>query len=95
VRYPNIYGIDMPSAAELVAHGRTEAEIETLLGADWLVYQDLADLEASIAEGNDNLHAFDTSCFSGEYVTGVEPTYLDELEFSRSDEAKDRRRQAS
>jgi amidophosphoribosyltransferase len=95
VRYPNIYGIDMPSAAELVAHGRSEEEIEMLLGADWLVYQDLPDLIASIAEGNDNLHAFDTSCFSGEYVTGVEPTYLDQLEFSRSDEAKDRRRQAS
>ncbi|MFZ1390271.1 MAG: amidophosphoribosyltransferase [Dokdonella sp.] len=94
VRYPNIYGIDMPTAAELVAHGRTEEEIETVLGADWLVYQDLSDLIASIAEGNEKLHEFDTSCFSGEYVTGVEPTYLDQLEFSRSDEAKDKRRQA-
>jgi amidophosphoribosyltransferase len=94
VRYPNIYGIDMPSAAELVAHGRTEAEIEKVLGADWLVFQDLSDLVASIAEGNDKLEEFDASCFSGEYVTGVEPTYLDQLEFSRSDEAKDKRRQA-
>ena len=92
VRYPNIYGIDMPTAAELVAHGRTEKEIESVLGADWLVYQDLPDLIAAIAEGNNNLHEFDTSCFSGEYVTGVEPTYLDELQFSRSDEAKDKRR---
>ena len=94
VRYPNIYGIDMPSAAELVAHGRTEEEIEKVLGADWLVFQDLSDLVASIAEGNEKLKEFDASCFSGEYVTGVEPTYLDELEFSRSDEAKDKRRQA-
>ncbi|MBL0164292.1 MAG: amidophosphoribosyltransferase [Xanthomonadales bacterium] len=93
VRYPNIYGIDMPTSAELVAHGRTEQEIESVLGADWLVYQDLPDLIASIAEGNDNLHEFDTSCFSGEYVTGIEPTYLDQLQFARSDEAKDKRRQ--
>ena len=93
VRYPNIYGIDMPAPAELVAHGHTEAEIEKMLGADWLVYQDLPDLIAAVAEGNDNLKEFDTSCFSGEYVTGVEPTYLDQLEFSRSDEAKDKRRQ--
>ncbi len=93
VRYPNIYGIDMPAAAELVAHGHSEAEIEQILGADWLVYQDLSDLVASVAEGNDNLSEFDTSCFSGEYVTGIEPTYLDQLEFSRSDEAKDKRRQ--
>ncbi|MGB0133947.1 amidophosphoribosyltransferase [Dokdonella sp.] len=95
VRYPNIYGIDMPSAAELVAHGRTEEEIEKVLGADWLVFQDLPDLVASIAEGNEKLKEFDASCFSGEYVTGVEPTYLSELEFSRSDEAKDKRRQVS
>ncbi len=93
VRYPNIYGIDMPKAAELVAHGRTEEEVEQLLGADWLVYLDLDDLVAAVSEGNDDLHDFDTSCFSGEYVTGVEPTYLDQLEFSRSDEAKDKRRQ--
>lgn len=94
VRYPNIYGIDMPAAAELVAHGRSEAEIESLLGADWLVYQDLSDLIAAVCEGNDNLHEFDTSCFSGEYVTGVDTTYLDELGSSRSDAAKDQRRHA-
>ena len=94
VRYPNIYGIDMPAAAELVAHGHSEDEIEKLLGADWLVFQDLDDLVAAVAEGNDKLVEFDTSCFSGEYVTGVEPTYLDQLEFMRSDEAKNRRRQA-
>ncbi len=92
VRYPNVYGIDMPATAELVAHGRTEEEIESLLGADWLVYQDLSDLIAAVGEGNDALETFDTSCFSGEYVTGVEANYLDQLEFARSDDAKERRR---
>jgi amidophosphoribosyltransferase len=94
VRYPNVYGIDMPAASELVAHGRTEEEIEALLGADWLVYQDLSDLIAAVCDGNDNLHEFDTSCFSGEYVTGVDSRYLDELESARSDAAKDQRRRA-
>ena len=95
VRYPNVYGIDMPAPAELVAHGRSEEEICKFIGADWLVYQDLQDLIASVAEGNENLSGFDTSCFSGEYVTGIEPNYLSELEFARSDAAKTQRRQAS
>jgi amidophosphoribosyltransferase len=95
VRFPNVYGIDMPAATELVAHDRTEEQVQALIGADWLVYQDLADLEAAVAEGNEKLMRFDSSCFSGEYVTGVEPTYLSELEFARSDTAKAQRRQAS
>jgi len=95
VRFPNVYGIDMPAATELVAHDRTEGEVQQLIGADWLVYQDLSDLIAAVAEGNEKLSQFDTSCFSGEYVTGVEPTYLSELEFARSDAAKLQRRQAS
>jgi amidophosphoribosyltransferase len=95
VRFPNVYGIDMPAANELIAHGRSEDEVQRLIGADWLVYQDLADLIGAVAEGNEALSHFDTSCFSGEYVTGVEPTYLRELEFHRSDDAKNRRRQAS
>jgi amidophosphoribosyltransferase len=95
VRFPNVYGIDMPAATELVAHDRTEAEVQQLIGADWLVYQDLPDLIAAVAEGNEKLTQFDASCFSGEYVTGVEPTYLSELEFARSDAAKTQRRQAS
>jgi amidophosphoribosyltransferase len=95
VRYPNIYGIDMPAVAELVAHGRTTEEVQQILGADWLVYQDLEDLIWAVQDGNEELTQFDTSCFSGEYVTGVAPTYLSELEFARSDEAKSQRRQAS
>ncbi|MBC6943830.1 MAG: amidophosphoribosyltransferase [Xanthomonadales bacterium] len=92
VRYPNIYGIDMPATAELVAHGRSVEEIERILGADRLIYQDLDDLVWAVRDGNAGLTAFDASCFSGEYVTGVEPAYLAELEFARSDDAKAQRR---
>jgi amidophosphoribosyltransferase len=92
VRYPNVYGIDMPSAHELIAHGRTEAEVEHLLGCDWLIYQSLDDLVDAVRGDRDDIPRFDASCFSGEYVTGVESTYLRELELVRSDEAKQARR---
>ncbi len=92
VRYPNIYGIDMPSSEELVAHGRSEKEIEDLLGCDWLVYQDLADLEAAVAGPKFPGRKFDSSCFSGEYVTGIEPGYFERIKQLRSDEAKKKRR---
>ena len=92
VRFPNIYGIDMPAPSELVAHGRSEREIEQELGADWLVYQDLADLVSSCREGNEKITRFDTSCFSGEYVTGVGEDYLEKLQTLRSDYARALRR---
>ncbi|MFT4179669.1 MAG: amidophosphoribosyltransferase [Thermomonas sp.] len=92
VRHPNIYGIDMPSAEELVAHGRSEQEIEQLLGCDWLIYQDLADLEAAVAGPKFPGRRFDSSCFSGEYVTGIEPGYFERIKQMRSDEAKKKRR---
>lgn len=92
VRHPNVYGIDMPSAEELVAHGRSEQEIEKLLGCDWLVYQDLADLEAAVAGPKFPGKRFDSSCFSGEYVTGIEPGYFERLRQLRSDDAKRKRR---
>ncbi|MGB5851803.1 MAG: amidophosphoribosyltransferase [Rhodanobacter sp.] len=92
VRYPNVYGIDMPSASELVAAGRTEQEVEKLLGADWLIYQDLKDLEWSVRDGNEDLAHFDTSCFSGEYVTGLDDQYLEQIQMLRSDDAKAARR---
>lgn len=95
VRYPNIYGIDMPSSEELVAHGRTEKEIEELLGCDWLIYQDLSDLEAAVAGPKFPGRKFDSSCFSGEYVTGIEPGYFERIQQLRSDEAKRKRRVAS
>ena len=91
VRHPNIYGIDMPSADELVANNRTEEQIEQLLGCDWLVYQDLADLEAAVAGPKHPGRKFDSSCFSGEYVTGVAPGYFERLEQLRSDDAKRKR----
>ena len=92
VRYPNIYGIDMPSSEELVAHGRSEKDIEQLLGCDWLVYQDLADLESAVAGPKFPGRKFDSSCFSGEYVTGIEPGYFERIKQLRSDEAKKKRR---
>ena len=92
VRHPNIYGIDMPSVDELVAHGRTEEQVQEVLGVDWLVYQDLADLEEAVANPNGRVTHFDSSCFNGEYVTGVDPDYFDRIKALRSDEAKSSRR---
>lgn len=88
VRYPNVYGIDMPAPSELIASGRDEKQIEKELGADRLIYQGLDDLVIACQEGNAGITRFDTSCFSGEYVTGVEDGYLDELQVRRSDQAK-------
>lgn len=89
VRYPNVYGIDMSSANELVAHGRSEEEVAKEIGADWLIYQELDDLIDSARKGNRKIKQFDTSCFTGEYVTGdVSQDYLDHLEVLRSDKAK-------
>ncbi|MGB5734796.1 MAG: amidophosphoribosyltransferase [Thiohalocapsa sp.] len=93
VRYPNVYGIDMPAASELVAHGRTEAEIEQELGADRLIFQDLPDLiEAVQKKSKSTVDRFDTSVFDGVYVTGdVTSEYLDDLERARNDSAKENR----
>ncbi|MBB5015812.1 amidophosphoribosyltransferase [Rehaibacterium terrae] len=92
VRYPNVYGIDMPAAEELVAHGRSEEEVQSLLGCDWLVYQDIADLEDAVAGPKRRLTTFDSSCFTGRYVTGIEPDYFERIRQQRSDEAKRKRR---
>jgi amidophosphoribosyltransferase len=92
VRYPNVYGIDMPAACELVANGRTTDEVQEIIGADWLIYQDLDALVQAVHHENAEIEAFDSSCFSGEYVTGdVSQDYLDELEMERSDSAKVKR----
>ena len=89
VRYPNVYGIDMPSASELVAHERTDEEVGVVIGADKLIYQDLEELVAAAKAGNADIQEFDTSCFSKEYVTGdVTQGYLENLEKMRSDSAK-------
>jgi amidophosphoribosyltransferase len=92
VRYPNIYGIDMPSVDELVAHDRSEEEIQKILGCDWLVYQDLKDLEEAVSGPKQRIDRFDSSCFDGNYVTGIEPGYFERIQQLRSDEAKKTRR---
>ncbi len=89
VRYPNVYGIDMPAAAELIAHGRTEQEIGELIGADRMFYQDIDDMVEAVREGNPDLINFDLSVFNGEYVTGgIDQDYLKRLEDLRNDSAK-------
>jgi len=87
VRYPNVYGIDMPAASELVAHGRSEEEIRQVLGADRLIFQDLEDLiDAVQKRGKSDVDRFDTSVFDSDYVTGdVTETYLHHLEEMRND----------
>lgn len=94
VRYPNVYGIDMPAAHELVASGRTVEEVGRLIGADWLIYQDLEDLISACKHEDASVEEFDTSCFSGLYVTGdVTPQYLERLKSERSEEAKRMKRE--
>jgi amidophosphoribosyltransferase len=86
VRYPNVYGIDMAVASEFVANGRSEDDVAASIGADWLIYQDLDDLVAACRHDDAHITAFDTSCFSGEYVTGdVTREYLARIEHDRSD----------
>jgi amidophosphoribosyltransferase len=88
VRYPNVYGIDMPTRGELIATGRTEAEIAREIGADALIYQNLSALKASIREINPRLNIFDCSCFDGCYVTGdVTEAYLNAIERAREGRA--------
>lgn len=89
VRYPNVYGIDMAAAHELIAHNRSEEEVAVAIGADRLIFQDIADLEEAVRRGNPQLQRFDTSCFTAEYVTGdIDRRYLEALERQRSDTAK-------
>ena len=87
VRFPNVYGIDMPSRTELIATGRSDAEICFEIGADGLIYQDLEDLKASVRKANPNITDFDASCFDGKYITGdITPQYLDQVESRRNGE---------
>ncbi|TXR53695.1 amidophosphoribosyltransferase [Reinekea thalattae] len=89
VKFPNVYGIDMPAAKELIAHGRTNEEICKSIGADWLVYQALDDLIEATQTKKSDVHEFDCSVFNGCYITGdIDQLYLDELENSRSDDKK-------
>ena len=70
VRYPNVYGIDMPTSSELVAHNRTVEEIREIIGCDALIYQDVDGMKKAIGSLNTHLAGFDASCFDGVYVTG-------------------------
>ncbi|MDH3281434.1 MAG: amidophosphoribosyltransferase [Gammaproteobacteria bacterium] len=89
VRYPNVYGIDMPNASELVANGRSEEDVAREIGADRLIFQSLDDLVDAAREGNLSIKEFDTSCFDGKYVTGdVSEDYLIDLQRVRNDKAK-------
>lgn len=88
VRHPNIYGIDMPAATELVAHDRTEAEVAAEIGVDWLVYQDLEDLVESAREGNAEIEQFECSVFTGQYITNdVDSGYFERLASARGQQA--------
>ncbi len=96
VRFPNVYGIDMPAVSELIANGRSDAEIARAIGADRVIYQDLDDMLEAAREGNPEIARFDASCFTGEYVTGdVSPAYLERIERIRCDAAQSTRRGAS
>ena len=89
VRYPNVYGIDMPAVEELVAHDRTTDEVQQAIGADWLIYQELDDLFESVRKRNPEIVDFDAACFNQNYVTGtVSDEYLREQGLSRSDDQK-------
>lgn len=88
-RYSNVYGIDMPSPTELVAHGRTEEEVAKEIGVDLVIYQTLDDLVQSCRTWNPSINTFDCSVFTGEYVTGgVDDRYLEHLQKLRNDNAK-------
>src|SRR5471032_1303687 len=89
VRYPNVYGIDMPSAHELIAHNRSTQDVADLIGADWLIYQDLPDLIEAVGGGKIKIEQFDCAVFDGKYVTGdVDDAYLNKIEQARNDSSK-------
>lgn len=88
VKYPNVYGIDMPASSELIASGKSEKELAAFIGADWLIYQTLDDLIEAVKFDETDVQGFDTSCFSGEYVTNdISQKYLKAIESKRSDDA--------
>jgi amidophosphoribosyltransferase len=84
VRFPNVYGIDMPTRAELIAAHRSEEEVASEIGADALVYQDLEELKDAVRRANPRLTSFETSCFDGIYITGdITSDYLRDIEIQR------------
>ena len=97
VRHPNVYGIDMPAASELIGHNRTAEQIAELIGADWLVYQNLDDLQEAVKKkSKSNVDRFDTSVFDGDYITGdVTAEYLKGIEDARNDSTRSKDEQGN
>ncbi len=97
IQFPNVYGIDMPAADELIGHNRNAEQIAELIGADWLIYQDLTDLEEAVKKkSKSKVERFDTSVFNGEYITGdVTKEYLKSIEDARNDSARNNDGQGS
>ena len=90
VRYPNVYGIDMPTSSELVAHGRTLDEVRQIIGCDALIYQDVEAMKKAIGVLNPRLSGFDASPFDGVYVTGdVSPEQIQQLNEGRAQQAQE------
>jgi amidophosphoribosyltransferase len=88
VRFPNVYGIDMPTRSELVAYGRTDEEINKMIGADQLIYQSVEDMKQAVRDINPDILNFEASCFDGNYITGdINESYLDALEAARNTSA--------
>ncbi|RUO25209.1 amidophosphoribosyltransferase [Aliidiomarina minuta] len=89
IRFPNVYGIDMPSANELIGYGREVQEVCSIIKADGLIYQDLEDLVAAVQVENPRLKSFETSVFNGQYITGdVSQSYLDRIDAERNDNVR-------
>ncbi|MDH6299353.1 amidophosphoribosyltransferase [Polynucleobacter sphagniphilus] len=95
VRFPNVYGIDMPTRSELVAYGRTDEEINKMIGADQLIYQSVEDMKQAVRDINPDILNFEASCFDGNYITGdINESYLDALEAARNTSAAKADRQS-
>jgi amidophosphoribosyltransferase len=91
IKYQNLYGIDMPATSELIASNRSNEEVANEINADWLIYQTLEDLIDTAKSGNPDITEYETSIFTGEYITPLVENYLEELESSRKDEIKTQR----
>tara|TARA_B100000941_G_scaffold93738_1_gene65093 strand:+ start:890 stop:2377 length:1488 start_codon:yes stop_codon:yes gene_type:complete len=88
IKYQNLYGIDMPATSELIASNKTDDEVAKEINSDWLVYQRLEDLIDAAKIGNPEIEDFETSIFTGKYITPLVKNYLEELENTRKDELK-------
>tara|TARA_B100000212_G_C27370615_1_gene532367 strand:+ start:409 stop:1899 length:1491 start_codon:yes stop_codon:yes gene_type:complete len=88
IKYQNLYGIDMPATSELIASNKSIEDVALEINTDWLIYQKLDDLIDSVQEGNPEIKEFETSIFTGQYITPLVENYLEDLENSRKDELK-------